>query len=757
MAESKSGTEGHLAYATPLARRAREVLDRLHAEVRSWLEFRLPRILDATELALTKLTTTGQPDLEAARLASLRNLGNGSAAFLQRFLTCMENEFRSPQASNSDERDAQEFAALSLSLKIDDSTAAIEEETLAGTTSRLGSRNSLALQLLGQRFGVLCRAPAFEAEHLPMGPDALCRCLVEATQPLALPHAARLQLFQQFNKTLVDTYSTLLDACNNYLVHAGILPFLSFVPVRRPPGVSAASWETDDEDVVTPLAPFPAPAPDQGIAAETASRVRSAQRAPIDASFATLQSLLQRRRAVLAKLRPGAQAAAEREKNLTPLAHDDVVDALKRLRASHTRAENVQEYRQILLAQARQQHGRGVALSETDEDSFDLLALFLAQLKKGLRRTSPGNALMDKLFLPMVLSAVRDPGFFTDGKHPARELLDAVSLSGARWLAEDDLDPQWLGLLQRAVTSVQNDRDGSPESITESNRTLQSGLQTLLRKAEMAERRQVEAARGRERLAIARMCAGDAIAALLDDRILPQFHDVFIHHAWADVLSLAYLRGGDESDGWRELMASTHDIIETGLANRANALPGAVLVKIASALEQVGYHSDDAAAITRVLNAETLVGGTDPERTQLLEKLGSRTRLGEDALSRNEEAQDLQHPAVQQAYEQLRNVEMPAWIEFTSDPEQPLRRRLAWIGEASGQALLVNRRGMRAEEATLVGLARKLAAGDAQLLEGDASPAKSAWELTLETLEPLARGHGEVQGEELAEGNRDGH
>lgn len=720
------------AIASHLSRRARSVLERLFADVRNELELQLPRIVEATEMALTEPVPAGNPELEAARIVSLRSLGNNSVAFVERFLAHVKDAFKTPGSEQAEEADPD--LPRILSLVIDDDEIAKDELLLENTASRLGARNSLALQLLGQRFGVLSRAPAFEPEDLPVGPHALCTGLAKAVDVLDLSSPARKQLFRQFEKSLVECYPSLLDACNDSLARAGILPFLSYVPVRRLPGTAAHPGDADALDDATRNDDDLGP----GLEAQANARVRSAQRAPIDASFATLQTLLQRRRAVLAKLRPAPRVGAEREKNPTRLDHDEVLSALQRLRANHTRAENVQEYRQILLAQARQQHGHGVVLSEADEDSFDLLALFLAQLQRALRRSSPGHSLIDRLFLPMVLSAMRDPGFFTDSGHPARELLDAVSLAGARWLAEDDLDAQWLGLLQRAVASVQHDGEGSPETISEANQTLQSGLQTLLRKAEMAERRQVEAARGRERLAIARMRAGEEIALLLDDRSLPQFHDVFVHHAWVDVLSLAYLRGGDETDAWRELLATTGRIVEAGFGGVANTLPAASLEQIRTALEQVGYHGEDAAAIADMLDAGTTKNANDPVCAQLLEKLGARARLGEDTLARSEQAHDLQHPEERQAYEQLRNAEVPAWIEFNGDPEHPLRRRLAWVGETSGLALLVNRRGLRAGEETLVGLARKLAAGDAQLLQGDVTPARSAWEATLDSLLPLA-------------------
>lgn len=716
---------------TALAPRARAILDGLFADFRAQLEVLLPRITEATELALTEPMPSGRPEDETTRLASLQSLTTGSVLFTRRMLDHLHTAFQSPIAQPTRASEpVQDTMPLTLSLVDDDADDDNGVLMLENTAGRLGSRNSLALQLLGQRFGVLARAPAFEPENLPLGPQVLCQGLSHSIDELDLPHAARLQLFRQFEKALVDAYPALLDACNAYLVRAGILPFLNFVPVRATPrGLDSPAAETAEARGGTPgLSPE----------AQAGARMRALQRAPIDASFSTLQALLQRRRAVLAKLRPSPQASAERDKSRTTLPHDEVLDALKRLRANNTRAESVQEYRQILLAQARQQHGRGVALPEPDEDSFDLLALFLAQIQRGLRRSSPGHSLMERLFLPMALSALRDPTFFTDTNHPARELLDAVSLSGARWLAEDDLDPQWLGLLQRAVTAVQRDGDGSADVFAEANRTLQSGMQTLIRKAEMAERRQVEAARGRERLAIARMCAGEAVEHLLAGRSLPPYHDTFIQHAWVDVLSLAHLRGGDASEAWQSLMDATRHIINAGLEAAAGPLPAASLERITEALEQVGYHVDDATAIVQALDGHHPDPALAARRERLLDKLGARARLGEDALSAPQRERDLQHPEEQAAYEQLRSTNIPAWIEYTGDPEHPLRRRLAWIGEASGQALLVNRRGLRAEEESLISLARKLAAGSAQLLDRDASPARSAWEETLDSLLPLA-------------------
>ena len=67
-----------------------------------------------------------------------------------------------------------------------------------------------------------------------------------------------------------------------------------------------------------------------------------------------------------------------------------------------------------------------------------------------------------------------------------------------------------------------------------------------------------------------------------------------------------------------------------------------------------------------------------------------------------------------------------------------IRRRLAWVGPGSGQALLLNRRGMRVDEPRLDHLARLLAGGRLRLLDADVQPAEAAWQATYANLERLA-------------------
>lgn len=717
---SASGQPASLADSA-LPRRARQLLERLLEDVRTGVGQRLPQILQSTELALAQAPPGNDPKLETARLSSIRNLGGGVQAFTRRFLAHLETSLaglRTPPRQHDPA--APEEPILTLALLDEEQES--DQAVLDNLASRLESRNSLALQLLGHRFGVLAGAPAFDGQALPLGPHAFCNALADAADSLALSRYARMQLFQQFERAMVDFYPPLLDIFNRKLAEDGILPHLSFIPMRVRPATGAETASDADgtsPEGAKPTGPAPWPAAGQ----------------PANPDFAALQGLLQRRRALLAKLRPGKPGE---ERARQTLHHDEVLGALQRMRDNATKADSLADYRQILLAQARQQHGRGVALSDTDGDSFELLAQLLGQLQRDLRKSSPGRALVERLALPLLQLVLRDQRFFTDAAHPARQLLAAISLAGAHWLDDDDLDSQWLGLLQRAVSSIQQDNTGALETFADANQTLQSGLQALARKATMAERRQIEAARGREKLEQARLRASEELSRLLEGRHLSRFHQTLLEQAWADVLSLTYLRNGEDSEIWRELLETGARIIDANAAESGEPTDPAFLERIRTALEQVGYHSDDARALALQFANGRSEDDDVSSRTELLLQLRARARLGEGNTVVSADTLPPRTPEEEAAYERLRALDGPVWVEFRDDPEHPRRRRLVWVGSRSGQALMVNRRGMRAGNDDLDTLARKLAAGQACLLENDTAPAEAAWANTVGNLRQIA-------------------
>lgn len=115
--------------------------------------------------------------------------------------------------------------------------------------------------------------------------------------------------------------------------------------------------------------------------------------------------------------------------------------------------------------------------------------------------------------------------------------------SGAVWLGEDDIDPQLLHKLGSAVDKIVNDYQGDEAVFVAANGDIQTHLRALARKAEVTERRHVDAARGKERLESAKQQAEARIEQLCEQSAPPRFVQSLLRQAWSDVLRLTCCAG----------------------------------------------------------------------------------------------------------------------------------------------------------------------------------------------------------------------
>jgi hypothetical protein len=455
------------------------------------------------------------------------------------------------------------------------------------------------------------------------------------------------------------------------------------------------------------------------------------------AAFALLQQLLSGRRDLIGKLRPDRGS-----KLRTQLGTPEVLQALDAMqsRPSPTGStRNVLEIKQALLAQSRQQHGRGATLSREDSDAFELLGMLYSQIEREVRREAPAVGLLERLQVPLLRTALQDRAFFVRPQHPARQLLNAVAESGATWLTDDEIDPQLHDALRHAVEHVVAHHDADPAVFEAANRELQASLQHLARKAEVTERRHVEAARGKEKLELAKRRAAEVIDVALRDQRLPKFVRALLHQAWADVLTLTLLRHGEDSDDWRaQLEATRHIVAATG--RNGGTAPTGLAEQIEGALVQVGYHIDEAGAIARRLTTGLGEDEDDPaSRTELAMRLKARARLGEDA-EKPKPKLSPRTPEEQAAYEHLRTLPFGTWFEFTSNQQgDRVRRRLSWFSPVTDNALFVNQRGQRVGEQSLDSLSRMMARGQVRVVTAERGRlVDRAWQGALNALRSFA-------------------
>ena len=740
--------------------RVRKALEAALTLVTDDIEPHLGAMLNEFEEELFRLADQARnPGVESGYMQTLRTFRLNRADLIPRFILELEAAvaaLRTPPAPSPAQGPSGGPAAQSGfgRLSLVDEAVMDEGTVLREVASRQEARANLALHLLGQRFGVLAGAPAFDSERMPLGPQALCRAMRGAAQALDIEHDSRLLLYRIFDRHVMAGYWRVLDRLDELLDRQGILSGLTYVPVRiRPsaqPRDQAEAGPAPGDATPAPGRAAPRPAGGQGRAVYRATDPQRPHTGwmgePIEeldederVASEQLQHLLNSRRELLGKLRPGRKARAG-----TVIGTDDVFAALGHLQAQPLSVsgapQTLADVKQTLLAQARQRRGVHAELSPRDNDTFELLGMLFGNLDEEIRADAPAAALVKRLQVPLLRVALNDSAFFVRSRHPARQLLNTVAESAARWLDEADFDPQFLVPLQNAVTHVVEKYDGDVEVFTASNEQLQTHLQAQVRKAELLEKRHTEAARGKEKLEVAKLRAAQVMADLIGDQRLPRFTRALLNQAWADVLTLTLLRQGEDSEGWTRQLEATRKIVDACSRDDAPRDPDLV-GHIEAALAQVGYHGDEAAVIAqRLTSSRADEDEDDPaSRTELAMKLKARTRLGEDAERRKPQLPP-RTPEEQARYEQLKVLPFGTWLEFTTNQQgDVVRRRLSWFSPITDRALFVNQRGQRVGEQSLDSVARMLASGQARIVTaGHARLVDRAWQAAMHALRSFA-------------------
>lgn len=703
-----------------LPRRVREALETVHGVVFEWLVDAFDRQLPELEGRLAHVQDHGaQHRVAVAYLDPVQMLQRRGALFIARFMQEIDEELA---ALRSAPKDAPGPAAVIPARPSFDDLRLVEEDEADEDTEvraivlRLESRAALPLQLLCQRFGVLAASPAFEPGQLTVGPRRLCELLLRAAEAVGFGLALRVALLQEFDRRVLGEYPAFTEALNALLAQQRLMPGLSYVPLRP--------------------RPRPAPTPAETVPELERPHTGWTSQAPAESdtlTFQLLQELLAGRRSMADRFRGAGAALGIARPELETTA---IVGMLERADAAAL-PRDFDGVRQWLLLQARHQHGEAFALAPHDADTFELLGLMYAHLARELREGGTAQGMLDQLRLPLLRLALADPGFFVRSTHPGRELLNAVAESGATWQGADGADPQLQLHLQRVVDELarpQADLGGAFRSAVQS---LEAQYQGLARRSEISERRHVEAARGKEKLAIARRRATDVIEDALRDARLPLFHRNMLRQAWADALTLAHLRYGEESGEWQGLVEATGELVRAGAG--LAAAPAELQPQVEHWLATVGYHADDAGRISRILTATVQDDDDDAaSRTELAMRLKSRARLGEDAAPDDTDLPP--RTAAEQAhYERARTLPFGTWIEL-DEAGGRIRHRLSWLSPVTGNVLFVNQRGQRVAESTLDVLARRMAAGTARVVTaGDGRLVDRAWRAALQSLRGLGR------------------
>jgi hypothetical protein len=765
-----------------LPSRVRSLLEGVLERSANQFEHAISRTLDEFEQELFKLAERSRSnEQQHARFEALREIRRGRADIAPRFLLHVESTLAhlNPSAGKTPDSNKRAASNASMSggsaLELVDSEVLEEDLALQEIISKSEIRHSQALYALAHRFGVLAGSPAWEPDVLPLGPAQLSRALRHATRCLDLSVEYRVLAYRLFDRVAMLPIGEFYEVVNGYLAKQRVLAHLQS-PSTRAHGTGAG-------------APAATPAQEESAGAadtpsETPSSYAPQQPGQEDSElFSTLRMLLSGRR----RAQTGTTSMPFIENGYLA-SRDDLQSVLGALQTRHDlmqgrggKPRDAETLRQDMLMQLKQMspQGRPAVLAEEDSDTVDLVGMLFDYITKDIRSDSGAQSLLTRLQVPVLRVALSDKQFFTQREHPARMLLNTIAETGSRWMDDEDADPSLVDKMQSAVDKVSSEYNGDVTLFRSLLSDLGSHMQLLARRAEVAERRHVDAAKGREKLDLARETARTAIERLLKRGSPTPLVRTLLEQAWTDALALTILRQGEDSSAFHRRLAVADQLLrrEPTADTPADRM---LRQELDVGLSQVGLHGDDVRAVLGRLfpNIAAANDGTvpksgtdlglaanDPARpaetpkpaaeapraandaevesaTALALKLKSRARLGGDQPEPARVAKvagPSLTPEEQQTLDRIRTLPFGTWFEFTTNQQgATVRRKLAWFSTLTGRCLFVNQRGARTDEKTLEQLARDIVRKQAKVYtEKPESLIDRAWKAITGSLKQL--------------------
>ncbi len=758
-----------LADRDDLVSRVRDLLDAINQQCIDSLKPLLTTSLDDVENQLfSQAENSYSNEEQQGYFESLRELKRGRADIIPRFVQALEHaiaRFDQPHEVEQTKPRQRPRLPLPREFSLVDSSELEKSLALQEFSAHAEIRHAAALYALGHRFGVLAGMPEFNAETLPIGPARIADTLRHACAGLDINPDHRILLYRNFDRLGINVIGALYADINRYLAEQRILPNLHNLAPRLKDIVARRDRLADSHrapprpaekqpPVTFGLSPEPAQA-----ATPAAAPLASADASSPDSGdkelFDELRSLLTERRAKASVEKPASGETYEPSS-------DDIQSMLRMLQSRPAAPimldgklvqRSIAHLKQDLLAQLRQvvPDGSAPRLNPVDADTIDLVGMLFDSLAGDIRPNGGTRALMTKLQVPLLRVALRDKGFFTRESHPARRLLNTVAETGTHWLDHNDgpTDDNLVEKMQMLMDHLSQQFDGDLSLIESVLASLSQHLRTLSRKAEVTERRHVDAVRGREKLSLARETANEAIRARIAGARPIKLVRTILEQAWADVLTLTLLRQGERSDAYRKRLAVADQLLALRADQRGNPRAfKALRHEIESALDQVGYHRDDIRAITtRLFDAVEEDNDKDSgSSTEIAIKLKAKPHLGDGDPTDSVTRAILRKPEIApgsaeaRILEKLKGLPFGTWFAFNINQQgDRVRRKLAWFSTVTGRCLFVNQRGVRCDERTLEQLACDVTGGQASILDPQREAlVDRAWKAVMSSLKHVA-------------------
>lgn len=636
----------------------------------------------------------------------------------------------------SDEELNEETGSLSLVANED------LEEGLAITTMISKGNNLWYAELFGldKRLSFIAGKKEINKEENPIGPAQLCFALEDVLNPLDLDLEIKLFVYKLFDQVVLGRLGDIYQTVNGFLIEENILPKFAN-PIRNSAGKSGfrfqrgtASGSRNSTDIFD----------ERGQIIEEAG-----DGAFIDA-FYTMRNLMGGWRAA-----HGVIPMGQDDDNGSTYQTHDVLNALSNLQfigegtpVVREQAMSAQTGVKVFIAdELKKSHPEGDRnrpLGRVEEDVIDMVGIIFDYILEDDNLADSIKALIGRLQIPIVKTAILDKSFFAKKMHPARQLLNKLAKAG---VATGDSDASAATPLykkiQSVVTRILEELDHDISLFA----TLLEELTLFLEKEEqrsyVVEQRTKQTTHSKEQLVLAKKIASYEVVKRLQGREIPGIIRSFLDNNWKDVLVLAFLRREKEPESWHsmlgvigQLIASITPQSDSVEEKRTLQTIPRLLKDIQIGLEKISCHPVKMSSIFEDIKvchiaifgeaildidwAENQQGEAQANLVSIVQNNMGRQGTGSSEVALNEILSVIEQPEANEKdkhYLLAESMEIGQWVDFEESEETSIRGKLSWKSQVTSSCVFVNNKGTKVMEKSIQEIATALREGKASIVK----------------------------------------
>ncbi|NNM51727.1 MAG: DUF1631 domain-containing protein [Pseudomonadales bacterium] len=611
----------------------------------------------------------------------------------------------------------------------------VETQSVVVRTRRLHSQS---LQALTQRLAHVLKKQEVHERNMPLDPEQLIQALDHVISTWDMTWNDKLLMLGLFEKQVLTDCSVVIDAANEMLADAGVLPELprrkiikgaSSAQARRPPTPPA------------PVSVSTGAGSGGGGGGSLSSEEVSLLRELMQGSGGVFQAVQVEGRRIGQSVEavPLAPTHIPEGAEVTSVSTSQLLDMLSQLQqrmpttalSQDASSPSVQEVRGALKAELKQTEEEVQTVRSADEDVINLVSMLFDFILDDDELPTPMKALLGRLQIPLLKVAMIDRHFFDPEDHPARALLNLLAKAGMGWSQTSEDSEVLYRRIEGAVFQILHEFTDDLSIFEDLLADFSQYYTVYSQRQDLLEKRTREAEEGKARSEVARAMVQQTLNRRLQGLQLPRVVLDILQQGWHQVLYVVCLREGVDSDGWRQAVKVVDALLWSVLPQSTTAWRDQLIVVkgrlinslrrglqstaveppvLDSWLRQLDAVHADVMARTNITRVQVLAEDASPEVTPLSE---SSVRLQRVEVPQAAEVLGMDADQVSQVVDAL---PVGAWIERL-DREPVDRCKLVARIRIVDKLIFTNRRGIKELELSTRQVVDRVKEGHWRLLD----------------------------------------